>query len=110
MPPRQPALHEREPTVCEPSTSGAIDDAAHLLFECNGAALPHVRTRFGALLASIPAHSDAAAQLQFISNTENQASMAFFISDCMRAAQPWTPLPAIGPPTPIDASASEEVL
>jgi hypothetical protein len=73
--------------TCSRCTSGAIDDAAHLLFECTGAALPHVRSRFGALLTSIPAHSDAAGQLQFISNTANQASMAFFISDCMRAAQ-----------------------
>ena len=55
--------------------------------KCTGAALPNVRTRFGALLNSIPVHSDAAGQLQFISNTANQASMAFFISDCMRAAQ-----------------------
>ena len=73
--------------TCSRCTSDAIDDAAHLLFECTGAALPHVRSRFGALLTSIPTHSDAAGQLQFISNTANQASMAFFISDCMRAAQ-----------------------
>jgi hypothetical protein len=45
-----------------------------------------VRTCFGALLTSIPAHSDAAGQQQFISKTANQAFKAFFISDCMRAA------------------------
>jgi hypothetical protein len=104
--------------TCSRCTSGAIDDAAHLLFECTGADLPHVRTRFGALLTSIPAHSDAAGQLQFISNTANQDSMAFSSQIACARRKLRTTLPAIGLrrpmgvgiPTPIDASASEEVL
>ena len=67
---------------CTRCTSGAIDDAAHLL-KCTGADLPHVRSRFGALLRAIHTHADIAAKPRSLFSTHNQASMALFVSDCM---------------------------
>jgi hypothetical protein len=69
--------------TCHRCTLGAIDDAAHLLLECAGAALPHVRSRFGALLRALPSQADIAAKLRSLFNTNNQASLALYVSDCM---------------------------
>ena len=67
--------------TCTRCTSGAIDAAAHLLLECT-ADLPHVFSRFGALLCAIPTHADIAAKLNYLFSTHNQASMALFVSHC----------------------------
>ena len=73
--------------LCGRCAQGQVDDALHLLFECDGAGLPAVRARHGAFLSTLPpAPSSPAAHALALSNSKNQASMAMLISDLLHSA------------------------
>jgi hypothetical protein len=68
---------------CTRCAQDAVDDALHLLFECDGAGLAAARARHQPLLSRLPpfATQPAAAALA-LANTTHQHSMALFVADC----------------------------
>jgi len=68
------------------SSRGLLNNGSSTVraLDVTGADLPHVLSRFGALLRAIPTHSNIAAKLRSLFSTHNKASMALFVSDCMQ--------------------------
>ena len=68
---------------CTRCAQDKVDDALHLLFECDGAGLATARARHQPLLSQLPpfATQPAAAALA-LANTTLQHSMALFVADC----------------------------
>ena len=68
---------------CTRCAQDTVDDALHLLFECDGAGLAAARARHQPLLSQLPpfATQPAAAALA-LANTTLQHSMALFVAEC----------------------------
>jgi hypothetical protein len=68
---------------CTRCAQDTVDDALHLLFECDGAGMAAARARHQPLLSQMPpfATQPAAAALA-LANTTLQHSMALFVADC----------------------------
>ena len=79
--------------TCSRCAQVQVDDALHLLFECDGVGLPAARARHGALLSTLPPFnpSSPAAAVRALSNTKLQVSMAMLITDLLNTACPANP-------------------
>ena len=88
-----------EERLCLRCGTGAVDDSAHLLFECAAPSIAKVRERHAPFLATLPpvAEVGVAAACRAMAQAPDQAAMAEYAAACegaaRRAAKPRPPHP-----------------